>query len=143
MTGHTSTTFLNGRVSRSFLAFGKVAGRLFGAPINLTSRLADQAMGGQILCSTPIAEAVQVLAEVEARPVGERHFRNVTHAVNVFELLPSVATRKRSAVDPVCRMRIDVERTQVHVQYAGATYYFCSPECAQTFSESPELFISR
>lgn len=118
------------------------AGRLFGAAINLTSRLADQALGGQILCSSSIAEAVGVLAEVEARPAGERHFRNVVRPVSVFELLPSAATRNRSAVDPVCRMQIDVERTHVNVQYAGETYYFCSPECAQAFSKSPKLFVS-
>ncbi|MBF8269000.1 MAG: Guanylate cyclase protein [Gammaproteobacteria bacterium] len=117
-------------------------GRLFGAPINLTSRLADNAQGGQILCSAPIAEAVRVLAEIEVRPAGERHFKNVARPVSVFELVRSVAARVPGAVDPVCRMQVEIGRAVAVIEYAGAAYFFCSPECARAFRESPDIYLA-
>jgi class 3 adenylate cyclase len=118
------------------------AGRLFGAPINLTARLADEAQGGQILCSVPIAEAVRVLAEVEARPAGERHFKNVARPVSVFELERVAVARAPSVIDPVCRMQVEIGRAVVTIEYAGAAYFFCSPECERVFRESPKLYVA-
>ena len=117
-------------------------GRLFGSPINLTARLADQAHGGQILCSAPIAEAVRVLAEVEARPAGEQHFKNVARTVSVFELVRMAAARAPSVIDPVCRMQIEMGREAVTIEYAARRYQFCSTECAQAFSEAPGLYAT-
>lgn len=117
------------------------AGRLFGAPINLTARLADDAQGGQILCSEIVAEAVHVLAEIEARPAGERHFKNVSHPVRVFELARSAVLQVPSAVDPVCRMQVVMGPMVATTEYAGAAYFFCSPECARAFREAPGLYV--
>ena len=117
-------------------------GRLFGAPINLTSRLADNAQGGQILCSESIAEAVCVLAEIEARPAGGRHFKNVARTINVFELVRVTAVQPSSVIDPVCRMQVEIRRAVATVEYAGTTYHFCSTECARAFSESPDLYVT-
>lgn len=117
------------------------AGRLFGAPINLTARLADQAQGGQILCSAPIAEAVGVLAGIEARPAGERHFKNVARPVSVFELVRLAAARTPSVIDPVCRMQVESGRAAASAEFSGALYRFCSAECARAFRESPKLYV--
>jgi len=96
-------------------------GRLFGSPINLTSRLADEARGGQILCSAPIAESVGVLAEIEVRPAGERHFKNVARPVCVFELVRLATARVPSVIDPVCRMQIEFARAGASAEFAGST----------------------
>jgi class 3 adenylate cyclase/YHS domain-containing protein len=117
-------------------------GKLFGAPINLTARLADQARGGQILCTGPIAEAVGTLAEIEARPMGERRFKNVRHPVGVFELARASDRRVAAAVDPVCRMQVAIERAAATIEHAGATYRFCSAECARAFAAAPDLYAA-
>jgi class 3 adenylate cyclase/YHS domain-containing protein len=117
-------------------------GRLFGAPINLTARLADHARGGQILCTEPIAEAVRALAEVEARPMGERRFKNVRDPVGVFELARASDRRVAAAVDPVCHMQVAIERAAATIEHAGATYRFCSAECARAFAAAPELYAA-
>jgi class 3 adenylate cyclase len=117
------------------------AGRLFGAPINLTARLAAEAQGGRILCSAPIAEAVGVLAGVEARTAGERHFKNVARPVSVYELERVAVARAPSVIDPVCRMQVEIEKAVILVEYGGTVYRFCSRECAEAFHESPELYV--
>jgi len=42
--------------------------------------------------------------------------------------------------DPICGRMVEEERA-VKVIYDGKTVYFCSPECAQQFSEDPEGFL--
>jgi class 3 adenylate cyclase len=116
-------------------------GRLFGASINLTARLAAHAIGGQILCTEPIVRAIGTSAGIEPRPTGTQHFKNVTHAVALFELVR--ASEKDAAVtDPVCRMQVEVEGAAAMIAYEGVTYCFCSAECARLFSESPGLYVS-
>lgn len=118
------------------------AHRLFGAPINLTARLADGAQGGQILCSAPIAEAARVLASVDVQPLGERRFRNVARPVAVFELAHTGTARAPSAVDPVCRMQVYTERAAAVIEYTGTSYYLWTPECARAFREAPALYAA-
>ena len=117
-------------------------GQYFGAPINLTARLADEARGGQILCSAPIVEAVRTLALIEAIPVGEKRFRNVRDPVTVFELVRSGERRVASTLDPVCRMQVAIDRAAATFAHGGQSYRFCSSECARAFSEAPGRFLA-
>ncbi len=44
------------------------------------------------------------------------------------------------AIDPICAMTVD-ERTAVHKSdYAGKTYYFCSPGCKRSFDKEPAKY---
>jgi len=115
--------------------------QLFGAPINLTARVAAHAVGGQILCTEPIARALRGIAEFEARPIGERRFRNVARSVPVFELTRMSAAARTSVVDPVCRMQVEITRAVATIAHAGAAYHFCSLKCAGDFSNAPELYV--
>ncbi len=115
-------------------------GRLFGAPINLTARLTSRAVGDQILCTEPIARGIEKAQGARCRAIGEQHFRNVAHPVALFELVPAVVIRAGSAVDPVCRMQVEIDTVAAKVTHAGAVYYFCSGHCARVFSEAPGLY---
>ncbi len=115
-------------------------GKLFGAPINLTARLAAHAGGGQILCTEPIANAARVFADTDPRPIGERRFKNVAHPVAVFELVRTNERRLATAIDPVCRMQVAVERAAASIERRGKTYHFCSPTCESAFAKTPELY---
>ena len=114
--------------------------RLFGAPINLTARLAAHASGGQILCTEPVAGAARVVADIEPRPIGEQRFKNVAHPVAVFELVRVSERRAATAIDPVCRMQVEVAHAIATGAHAGTTYHFCSLRCADVFAKAPELY---
>lgn len=45
--------------------------------------------------------------------------------------------------DPVCNMTIDKEEAVTKSTYKGATYYFCSEHCKESFDKNPEEFIGR
>jgi adenylate cyclase len=116
-------------------------GRLFGAPINLTARLAAHAIGGQILCTEPIARAIGTCAGVEPRPIGKQQFKNVTYAVPLFELVRVSEKRVATITDPVCRMQVAVDAAAATMIHEGVAYRFCSTECARLFSDTPGLYV--
>jgi len=117
-------------------------GKLFGAPLNLTARIANHARGGRILCTEPIARAASGVAGLDARPLGEQRFKNVASPVMLFELAPADAPARAAAIDPVCRMQVPAASGAAPVTFAGKTYRFCSPACARAFAEAPERFVA-
>ncbi len=46
------------------------------------------------------------------------------------------------ARDPVCGMEIAPEEAAESAEYAGRTYYFCSPDCAARFKADPESYAA-
>lgn len=116
------------------------SGRLFGAPVNLTARLAGHARAGQILCTEAIAAAAREHSGVEAHFVGETRFRNLPVAVIVYELTRVSQVAQSSVVDPVCRMQVEPRAAAATLAHLGLTYHFCSHECARLFREAPERY---
>lgn len=45
-----------------------------------------------------------------------------------------------SAVDPVCKMQVDVS-SKWHVSHDSKPFYFCSKHCLTTFKQQPEKFL--
>ena len=114
--------------------------RLFGSPLNLTARLAARARGGQILCTEPIARAAGEFPGVTAQALGEQRFKNVSSPVAIFELVRGDRLGEANATDPVCRMQVEIARAAGAIAFQGATYHFCSRECARLFAEAPERY---
>jgi YHS domain-containing protein len=46
-----------------------------------------------------------------------------------------------SATDPVCGMAVDPAQAAISEDYAGRTYYFCSPDCRETFLADPAALL--
>lgn len=44
--------------------------------------------------------------------------------------------------DPVCGMQIAISDAVTSVQHDGMTYYFCSDECRQRFTEQPTVYTN-
>ena len=117
-------------------------GRLFGAPINLTARVTAHAVGGQILCTEPVARTMVTSAGVGCRPLGARRFKNFTRPVAVFELVCVSEERTAILTDPVCRMQVTMGAAAATILHGKATYHFCSAECARLFSDAPGLYVA-
>jgi uncharacterized membrane protein YraQ (UPF0718 family)/YHS domain-containing protein len=52
------------------------------------------------------------------------------------------ADHATTAVDPVCGMSVDTATATEKVEHMGATYYFCSAGCKQTFEKNPGKYVS-
>ena len=44
------------------------------------------------------------------------------------------------AIDPVCGMEVDTEKSQLHIEHDGKTYWFCSRGCLLDFQDDPDKF---
>ena len=115
-------------------------GEYFGAALNLTARVTAHARPGQILCTEPVAARARELHDVQICNLGSVKFKNVAEPVPVFDLLCRDGLDATATIDPVCRMRVDLETAAARVLYKDAHRYFCSLECAKTFLEKPEAY---
>jgi len=63
----------------------------------------------------------------------------------IFDTQPfAVQTRKQpgeTATDPVCHMTVDKAAAAATRSFAGNTYYFCNPGCADAFEREPEKYL--
>ncbi|MCC6521165.1 MAG: YHS domain-containing protein [Polyangiaceae bacterium] len=117
-------------------------GDYFGAAVNLASRVAAHARSGQILCTRPVATALEAAGLGTCAPSGVARFKNVAEAVEVLVLERAPASTSGEELDPVCRMRIDRASAPATLPYAGRTWAFCSFECAQRFAREPEAYAT-
>jgi Cu+-exporting ATPase len=46
-----------------------------------------------------------------------------------------------TAIDPVCKMEVEIETAQYKSEHAGETYYFCSAGCQKSFENDPHQYL--
>jgi Cu+-exporting ATPase len=47
-----------------------------------------------------------------------------------------------TAIDPICKMRVEEKGAKFTSVYEGKTYYFCNPMCKQRFESNPGKYAS-
>ncbi|GMU69601.1 MAG: copper-translocating P-type ATPase [Steroidobacteraceae bacterium] len=48
----------------------------------------------------------------------------------------------KTAIDPVCGMKVDPEKTPHHATHHGTVYHFCGARCRERFSADPEKYLA-
>jgi Cu+-exporting ATPase len=56
----------------------------------------------------------------------------------VFQKENPMAT---TAIDPVCKMEVEIETAQFKTEHSGQTYYFCSAGCQKSFEKDPHHYL--
>lgn len=118
----------------------KKGGRYFGSTINVAARVSAQAIGGQVLCTREVAEALAPPEAYSIEPLGEFKLRNIPEPLELFVL--NMPGDSESAIDPVCKMQIDRRSAAGQLVYEDERYFFCSLECAKKFVSSPGSFVN-
>ena len=115
------------------LHYGKILkhnNNYFGAPINLTSRIASKANKGSFWCSMEFINALSDKSPVTFSSKGKHSFKNVTEEIEVFELM--IENLHSFYVDPICRMLIHTKETATsHPEETDI--FFCSEDCLQLY----------
>lgn len=68
--------------------------------------------------------------------MSEHHQHPTTSVTQAQDISPQ-------ALDPVCGMTVVPQRAAATRDYAGHTYSFCSPSCAETFQADPSRYLGR
>jgi P-type Cu+ transporter len=50
-------------------------------------------------------------------------------------------TDNTTAIDPVCKMTVDIASAQWNTTYDEKKYYFCSAMCKEEFEKNPDKFL--
>lgn len=108
---------------------------LYGATVNLAARMTAMASPGQLLASRPVATAAAALG-ISVRDLGEMTLRSVARPVSLFAI--DIADAADPAwVDPVCKMHAPFA---AYFKKAPDEPWFCSPQCAEAYRNSPETY---
>ena len=120
----------------------EIEGHYFGRALNLTSRVAAHARGGEILCTEKIVESANPLIDVKYQSLGQTKFKNISDPVSLFEIIVKGNGGECTAFDPVCHMHVQPDRATAHIMFENRMYYFCSFECAKAFTDRPHRYAS-
>ncbi len=115
----------------------------FGSTVNVAARVAAQAVGGQVLCTKQIADALvaAALSDIEIEHRGSVLLKNLPLPLDLYELsLPGCA--REYVIDPVCKMQVDKRRAAGDLHFDKRTYWFCSLACVERFAKQPASYAS-
>ena len=64
------------------------------------------------------------------------------HSMEVVKIVtpPAAFLEGNVAVDPICKMKVDIETAELFSDFEGKRYYFCAQYCKDTFEENPENY---
>ena len=117
-------------------------GDFVGAAVNLASRVAGVARGGQIVATTEVAVAARSASRVVTY-LGPTALRNITGSVDLWEI-QVLTTDRPSVFDPVCSMRVPTEGpAAVSLSWGDERAWFCGLTCASRFAAAPQDFTDR
>src|SRR5438552_4715088 len=116
--------------------------RHFGSTVNLAARVAARAIGGQILCTKYVAQALAQagISDIEIEHQGSVSLRNLPQPIDLYEIVLSGSSREY-AIDPVCKMQVDTKRAAGDLHFNRKTYWFCSLECVERFAKHPSSYV--
>lgn len=55
---------------------------------------------------------------------------------------PAAVQTTGIAIDPVCKMEVEIATAEYSSEYGGVTYYFCAPGCKTTFDAHPARYAT-
>jgi len=118
----------------------QIQGDVFGAALNLASRVASEAYAGEVLGTEPIAVAARERG-IPVVELGGVALKNVSGLIELFSLAIVVGATD-AAVDPVCRAVVDRRGAVGRLRHKGVEYCFCSLMCAAAFASNPDWHAS-
>lgn len=112
----------------------------FGATVNVAARVTSLAEPGEVLTTAETARAAGEIEGVSYRSRGETKLKHVRQPMTLLTVLCDVDNADLER-DPVCHMLLDPSRATEQVSYAGADFWFCSPECRAAFASEPDDYL--
>jgi adenylate cyclase len=117
-------------------------GDWYGGAVNLAARIASAAKAGEVLLSDATRDALPLDPDIILEPRGRRWLKNIPGETSIFAARDIERAGVGLAVDPVCRMAIDPERSAATATHRGRRYEFCSSGCGQAFELDPRRYVA-
>lgn len=116
--------------------------RYFGSTVNLAARVAAQAKGGQVLGTRSVVDIFSEAgrSDIEVEHQGAVSLKNLPQPVDLYEIVLSGFSHQY-AIDPVCKMQVDMRRAAGELHVGKDKYWFCSLSCVERFAKEPALYV--
>ncbi len=114
----------------------------YGKALNLTARVAAYARGGEILCTDKVVLLANDFDDIKYRSLGFIEFKHITEPVAVSEIIVGGRVGECKIFDPVCHMHVQPDTAIAQLRVDERVYYFCSLDCAKTFSNNPKRYLN-
>jgi adenylate cyclase len=114
-------------------------GDVFGAAVNLASRVANEAYAGEVLGTAPIEAAARELG-IAIVDLGSVLLKNVRDPIQLYSLAIVLGVSDE-VVDPVCRVPLDRHTAVGRLRHKDTEYWFCSLSCAAAFASNPSWHV--
>jgi adenylate cyclase len=110
-------------------------GDIFGATVNIASRLTALAGPGELLTTQAMANAA-IACGVAVEDRGDHQLRSVSSPMRLFSIAVAPAADPRW-IDPVCKMHAPMS---AYAKAADASLWFCSKRCAEAYERNPSAY---
>jgi class 3 adenylate cyclase/YHS domain-containing protein len=119
-------------------------GDYVGGAVNLAARVASASSSGQFLITEAVLEAAGDGADAELTALPPRTLKGLPEPVHLMDVRREgrAESADRLEADPVCGMQLTPSDVATVTQWQGRSYSFCSQECAELFSSSPERYAA-
>jgi len=117
-------------------------GDVFGATVNIAARLTEHAHVGQLLTTRRVADVIMGTDDVTVTTLGETHLKNVGEPVDIYAIEDDFRRAVAQVLDPVCRMFVDADDAPARLPWRDRIWLFCSFDCASTFSQDPDRYVT-
>ena len=67
-------------------------------------------------------------------------FKPEKAAVAKSSIPPAAYQEGELAIDPICKMKVEISTADLFTDYGGKRYYFCAQYCKDTFEANPEEY---
>lgn len=114
----------------------------FGATVNIAARVASEAGRGEFLVTDAVHLAAGELPDVRFDRLGARALKGVADPIGLVAAIDAGEGAAR-AVDPVCGMDVDNDRSAFRVAWDGRGVVFCSEQCRTRFLAEPARYDHR
>lgn len=115
-------------------------GDVFGATVNMGSRLADLAPPAELNGTIDAAHAAAE-AGAKVEPLGQTMLRGVLDPIEAFAISPCDHHDDGTRTDPVCGMRITPGSSTPSRTQAGRRFWFCAVHCVDRFTADPLRYV--
>ena len=115
----------------------------FGSTINIAARVAALAGPCDVLLTAATRDESGGPDRVVFEDRGDHELRHVADPVRLYRAKreESEDHGARWVIDPVCRMRLDVQHASTSIVHDGDEVFFCSALCAGRFVRAPERYV--